>query len=242
MTHAVTGLTCTQTAALVRAAVTAAFPGTRFTVRSNRYTGGGSIRVTWTDGPSIAAVEPLLDRYRRSDFNLGNDDRTTHREPGLLAFPDHTVAEVRYGADFVYANRMLSDTYRTQLRAITAGLLGEDADPDLHYGTISTPYGLFDGGNGRSLLRFLADTVPPRTADDRLFYIGGYLTKLAADPDYLRFGGVNQISEGLRMLITKHSVRSPWNTRAERAIREINKPGTTHARVVAILNQLRALA
>lgn len=242
MTSPIAGLTCPQTAALIRAALTAAYPGTRFKVRSNRYTGGGSIRVTWTDGPSVAAVEPLLDRYRRSDFNLGNDDRTTYREPGLLAYPDQTVAEVQYGADFVTPHRMLSDDYHAQLCAVAAGLLGEDADPDLYYGALNTPFGPFEGGNGRSLLRFLADAVPPRATSDRLFYVAGYLTKLAADADYLRFGGAGQISEGLRIMITKHSARSPWNTRAERAIRDLSRSGATHTQAVAALNELRTLA
>lgn len=242
MTSTVTDLTCTETATLVRQALKAAYPGTRFKVRSNRYTGGGSIRVTWTDGPAVAAVEPLLNRYRRSDFNLGNDDRTTYREPGLLAYPDQSVAEVRYGADFVTANRMMSDAYYAQLGAVAAGLLGEEVDPDRYYGALNTPYGVFEGVNGRSLLRFLADAVPPRVTSDHLFYVGGYLTKLAADADYLRFGGVGQISEGLRIMVTKYPAPSPWNARAERAIREINKPGVTHTRVVAILGELRALA
>ena len=242
MTSTVTKLTYKETAVLVRQALKAAYPGILFRVRSNRYIGGASIRVTWTDGPAVATVEPLLDRYRRSDFNLGNDDRTTYREPGLLAFPDQSVVEVRYGADFVTANRMMSDAYYAQLGAVAAGLVGEDVDPDRYHGALNTPYGLFEGGSGRSLLRFLADVVPPRATSDRLFYIGAYLGKLNGDPDYLRFGGSGQIVEGLRLMIAKHPAASPWNNRAERAIREIDKAGTTHAQVIAALNELRLLA
>jgi hypothetical protein len=64
-----TYLPVAQTARLVRAALAKAFPGTRFSVTSQSYSGGCSVRVRWTDGPLRAEVEPIASMFQGKRFD-----------------------------------------------------------------------------------------------------------------------------------------------------------------------------
>lgn len=130
-------LSCAETAKLVRQALKKAFPGVKFSVRSNTYAGGASIYVTWTDGPSEADVRPVTDDYHGKGFDGGIDmaysrthylraDGTTLVEfdPGTTAsggqhygddnralagaMPED-VEVVQFGADGISLRRELSD-------------------------------------------------------------------------------------------------------------------------------------
>lgn len=57
-------------AANIRKQLKAAFPAVKFSVRMER---GGSIRVSWTDGPTAAQVDAITDRYLEGHFD-GMDD------------------------------------------------------------------------------------------------------------------------------------------------------------------------
>lgn len=84
------------TAAVVRTALAAAFPGRRFSVRSQRYAGGASLEVTYPPGVDRAEVEACCDAFLRSDFD-GTDDSTTYRPPTVLG----DGRRVRFGVDFI---------------------------------------------------------------------------------------------------------------------------------------------
>jgi hypothetical protein len=58
-----------ETAKLVRADLKREFPGVKFSVRSDSYSGGASIRVRWTDGPTAPAVDRVVKRYEGSRFD-----------------------------------------------------------------------------------------------------------------------------------------------------------------------------
>lgn len=62
-----------ETAALVRQALKEAFPRTRFSVRSRRFAGGSSVDVAWTDGPAVAQVEAVVDRFEGRRFDGATD-------------------------------------------------------------------------------------------------------------------------------------------------------------------------
>src|SRR3990167_7466408 len=64
-----TYLSCAETAKLVRTALRDAFPGVKFSVRSDTYAGGASIRVRWTDGPTSDAVERVAGVFAGADFD-----------------------------------------------------------------------------------------------------------------------------------------------------------------------------
>lgn len=125
-------LTVAETAKLVRKALKPAFPGVKFSVRSDSYSGGASIDVYWTDGPTENAVTEVTEGYAGSRFD-GQIDLKYHVEHYLLpdgtarirrtyghSFPD-CVAEgeqwfdlpegtrlVHFGADFIFAHRSVS--------------------------------------------------------------------------------------------------------------------------------------
>ena len=50
-----------------------AFPGIKFSVKSNRFAGGDSIDVVWVDGPTSAEVEAITRKYAAGSFD-GMDD------------------------------------------------------------------------------------------------------------------------------------------------------------------------
>lgn len=115
-------LTTAETAKLVRGALKdafkKAFPSVRFSVRSDNYAGGSSVRVTWTDGPSEAEVTLVTRLFEGADFD-GMQDLKTYKR--------HTVEvngeAVLMGADFVMTSRDWSDETREALLAE----LGDDA-------------------------------------------------------------------------------------------------------------------
>jgi len=84
----------TDTAKLVRAALKTAFPGIRFSVRSESYSGGASIWIKWIDGPTEKQVERVTAPYRGATFD------------GMIDLKEsvyHAVngAQVHYGADYI---------------------------------------------------------------------------------------------------------------------------------------------
>lgn len=62
-------LSCADTAKLVRKALAAEFPGQKFSVRSHTYAGGASIDVSWTDGPTAAQVDRILNKFESARFD-----------------------------------------------------------------------------------------------------------------------------------------------------------------------------
>lgn len=59
----------TTAAKNIRAELRQAFPGVRFSVRSERFSGGDSIDVRWADGPSSNRVREIVDKYKQGDFD-----------------------------------------------------------------------------------------------------------------------------------------------------------------------------
>lgn len=111
----------TETAKLVRAALKAEHPDTKFSVRTSKYAGGASLRVAWTDGPTERTVNATLRRFQGATFDGMRDLKEYHST--LLAGPDGDVEEVRFGADFVHGTRSLSD------EAVAAAEAGFAAEP-----------------------------------------------------------------------------------------------------------------
>lgn len=85
-------LSVVETAKLVRKRLALKFPGIKFSVRSESYSGGASIHIRWTDGPATRLVEPVVRQFRGSDFD-GMIDLKVYAQSWLL--PDGT-AELAY--------------------------------------------------------------------------------------------------------------------------------------------------
>lgn len=161
-------ISVTDTAKLVRAALKAGFPGVKFSVRSDSYSGGASIRVGWTDGPFEQDVATTVQRFRGADFDGMQDLKTNHDT--LLATPEG-VEVVHFGADYIFTERKLSDAYATELQAHAelvldeyAGTHGQAFDANGWYEGIPTEHGIFQHGNGHNLLWFLSRSIAPGAA------------------------------------------------------------------------------
>lgn len=121
-------LTTAETAKLLRKALKAAFPGVKFSVRSDVYSGGSSIHVRWTEGPFEDEVERVakvfegkgfdgsidlayyIDHYIDADGNVGVlGSRGTEGSMGVVPGWSNELpagAElVHLGAGFVFCTR-----------------------------------------------------------------------------------------------------------------------------------------
>jgi hypothetical protein len=122
-------LSVKDTAKIVRGALAKAFPGIKFSVRSETYSGGASINVQWTDGPTAQMVDNVVQAYRGKDFD-GMIDMATSRGHWLMPDGTATCAHfqgtegqrgsireffgdapgagarlVRFGADYIHTRR-----------------------------------------------------------------------------------------------------------------------------------------
>lgn len=73
----------TTAAANIRKELKSAFPAVKFSVRKERY---GSVLVSWTDGPTIARVEAITDRYVEGHFDGSDDCYKYERSPWTEVF------------------------------------------------------------------------------------------------------------------------------------------------------------
>ena len=184
-----TYLSCAETAKLVRQALKAAFPGQKFYVRSHVYAGGASIRVYWTDGPRESDVDPIVRAYAGSRFDgmidlaygaahamsptgevmlLGTYGHSFDNPP-LAEVPDGWTA-IRFGADYVFADRDLSPEYVEVLRAEGEKVLARNvgwegrtmSDDHWPYDSIALPDGRCREVFGPdSLIRLLSTVIRP---------------------------------------------------------------------------------
>lgn len=126
-------LSAAETASVLRKALRAAFPSTKFSVRSKTYSGGASIDVSYTDGPAFADVDAIAQGFAGGGFD-GSIDLAYHNDSWLLpdgsaslahtsgtsssrscvapltTDPPHPSAQlVRFGADYVFVSRSYSE-------------------------------------------------------------------------------------------------------------------------------------
>jgi len=65
-----------------------AFPGVKFEVRSDRFSGGDSIDVRWRDGPTTEAVDKIAKKYKSGTFDGMQDLYEDSDSPWLDVFGD----------------------------------------------------------------------------------------------------------------------------------------------------------
>jgi len=121
----------------VRAALKKNFPGVKFSVRSNVYSGGASIDVSWDMGPATNEIDKVVGGFEGSSFDGMNDlksyqdswllpDGTAQLAsrpesyggsiPGYVSDAPHPNAQlVSFGADSVHANRHFPNEISEQL-------------------------------------------------------------------------------------------------------------------------------
>lgn len=137
-----------ETAKYVRHALKAAFPGVKFSVRTDKYAGGASVRVAWTDGPTDRQVRKVTEHYRGASFDGMTDSKSFHDT--ILAEGD-SVEVVHFGAHFVPTSRTISPEFRAAAEQVAGALAPRlsvrDGDQcQACYGWMSEK---FDGQNAR---------------------------------------------------------------------------------------------
>ncbi len=108
-------LTAAQTTKLIRAALKAAFPGQRFSVRLG--SGRRSARVSWIDGPTTEVVDAVVSAFAGGRF----DGMTDCMGYVTSTLEDGTVFQS--GCDFVFTDRDASvetaDTIKKHVGEVT---------------------------------------------------------------------------------------------------------------------------
>ncbi len=112
-----------EVAKILRRVLKRHFAGQRFHVRTERSSGGSSIDVAQTDGPTVAQVEPFFEPYRGADFD-GMRDLRTYRD-AVVVDDDDRFERVRYGADFIVGKREAYGEARAEVLAWLSEELGE---------------------------------------------------------------------------------------------------------------------
>ena len=131
-------LSSADTAKLVRSALKRAFPGVKFSVRASR---GVSLNVSWTDGPTPGVVEAVTDQYRGGGFDASIDLRYCfyswlrpdgsasvassegtagskgYVEPTREWMPEPGCKLVRFGCDFIFARRNMTEAFAERVIA-----------------------------------------------------------------------------------------------------------------------------
>lgn len=133
-------LSCAETAKLVRATLKKQFPGVKFTVRSDTYAGGASIRVGWLDGPTEKDVKAQVGQYECSTFDPMIDLKSC-LPPTLLANEDGTYEQVSYGPDWVFCNRNLSPEFEASIAQTYFEEYGAQYDREAYDSTSDYRYG-----------------------------------------------------------------------------------------------------
>jgi hypothetical protein len=96
----------------MRQELKAKFPGIKFSVRTEVYSGGSSINVHWDMGPTVAAVERVTGKYQQGWFDGMTD--SYNYDPTLVIDKAGEVRELG-GAKFVFENRHIPEAIETQM-------------------------------------------------------------------------------------------------------------------------------
>lgn len=112
-----------ETAKLVRAALKATFPATKFSVRTSVYAGGASVDVRWTDGPTAQRVNAVTREFEGCYFDSSQDMKY------YIERWDSEGRKVSYGAHYIDVQRTVSDEHWHTVAALVADRYGVPAVP-----------------------------------------------------------------------------------------------------------------
>lgn len=144
-----------EVAKMLRPQLKRVFPGVKFSVRIERYSGGSSIDVRWIDGPTVEQVEQVSHAFQGARFD-GMIDLQYGANSWYCAKHGARVAEtyghgsglddvhasrccaaaelVHFGASYIHEHRELSEGFRSVLAAQVRRQSGmdDDASEDAH--------------------------------------------------------------------------------------------------------------
>ncbi|MDD5039103.1 MAG: hypothetical protein PHN78_07280 [Dehalococcoidales bacterium] len=133
-------LSCAETAKLVRAALKKKFPGVKFSVRSDVYSGGASIDIGWILGPTTKEVDEVGKQFACASFDASIDMETiwshwllpdgsavirsgpgTTGSMGYIPKVEETpmpegAKPVHFGAHYIFAQRRYGQTGEDEMK------------------------------------------------------------------------------------------------------------------------------
>lgn len=133
-------LTMKDTNTVIKAKLTNAFPGVKFSVRASR---GSATNINWTDGPPAADVEDLIGGYcagrgldHSGDYTVTGTNvltepvEKTHKGPDGKTITETVPAgeTVHWGPTYIFTYRAYSEKILTGARRKAAELLDTDYD------------------------------------------------------------------------------------------------------------------
>ncbi len=115
-------VSCAETAVELRHALKTQFPGIKFSVKSKTYSGGASITVGWTDGPTTDMVERISKDFAGASFDGSIDLKSYHT-------CEYQGRLIHWGADFVFSRREHSPALVVKACAYVSAKFGIEIDP-----------------------------------------------------------------------------------------------------------------
>ena len=96
-----------DTAVVIRSILKTAFPAVKFSVRKG---GFATVNVSWTNGPTTRYVDELVGFMVAGHFDGMTDSYSYSGVTGMVG-----GACVRWGCDYIFTSRNLSDDFRARL-------------------------------------------------------------------------------------------------------------------------------
>jgi hypothetical protein len=152
-------INATDTAKLLRTQLAKNFPGVKFSVKTEKYAGGASIDITWTDGPAEKEVKKVSDAFSGSGFDGMADYKTSNAAwlspDGSVIFaecesyggdnytatkPHPEAKRVSFGADYIFEHRHFTPEFA---KPIIKAVCDEFGKPEPKY---------YENKNGKEIL------------------------------------------------------------------------------------------
>lgn len=126
-------ISLTDTAKLIRETLKVEFPDVKFSVRSKSYSGGSSIDIRWTDGPTSKQVATFTGMFEGASFD-GMIDLKSYR-----SITNEDGEEIHYSVDFIFEHRECSRELTMEVAKIAAHFYGMEVP-------VMNEHGWFDYG------------------------------------------------------------------------------------------------
>lgn len=107
--------TAAQAAASIKSELNAMFPHTKFSVKSEYFAGGSSVRISWEDGPTVDAVDSVGNKYQYGHFN-GMEDMYE------MSNVDNNIPQVKYVQTSRSISQQMKDGCLLYLKATLEGM------------------------------------------------------------------------------------------------------------------------
>ncbi|MCZ0211369.1 hypothetical protein OZK63_39080 [Streptomyces sp. UMAF16] len=120
--HLVAGAGCVVAAKNIRIELKRAFPSVKFSVRSDKFAGGDAVNVDWTDGPTVAQVDEILEKYKAGSFDGMTD---------CYEYRNHVWGDAFGDAKFISTSRSFSDEFILSVLANFTGTIDGEPFPSL---------------------------------------------------------------------------------------------------------------